>query len=369
MEVLPLREQITIESFKGNYKVFFCHDFQEILTSLSGQSNYLFIVDKNIHKLYPEVCEQINQLSNNKVYYIEANEETKSLENMPAIIEQSLLKNEVRRDTLLVAVGGGITQDICCFLATNMFRGMNWTFIPTTLLAQADSCIGSKSSINLHGYKNLLGSFTPPNNIYIAPFFLKTLHPKDFLSGIGEMIKVHIIEGKQSFNAIQSVYNKLIEDELTLIEYIKKSLLIKKHFIELDEFDKGPRNVMNYGHSFGHAIETATQFEIPHGIAVTIGMDMANYIACKFNRITEKDYKYYSTLLRTNAKEYYKFKISFESFFNALAKDKKNVGEKLSLILLNKDITPEKVLFEKSEHFKTECKYYLEQFREFNNVT
>ena len=162
-----------------------------------------------------------------------------------------------------------------------MFRGLDWDFFPTTLLAQSDSCIGSKSSINSGNIKNILGTFTPPKKIILDVSFLKTLEEKDIYSGIGEMIKVHAINSPESFDQINQSYDKILEDPESMVQFIRASLLFKKRLIELDEFDVGPRNVMNYGHSFGHAIETATNYGIPHGIAVTIGMDMANFVASK----------------------------------------------------------------------------------------
>jgi 3-dehydroquinate synthase len=128
-----------------------------------------------------------------KVLIIEATEENKSLAQFPAYVD-SLFGLNVRRGQKLVAIGGGIIQDITCFLAATMMRGLPWMFYPTTLLAQSDSCIGSKSSINSGEVKNILGTFTPPEQVVIDVDFLKTLEEKDIFSGIGEMIKVHAVE-------------------------------------------------------------------------------------------------------------------------------------------------------------------------------
>src|SRR5581483_3202456 len=194
---------------------------------------------------------------------------------------------KIRRNHVLVAIGGGIIQDITCFLAATMLRGLPWNFIPTTLLAQADSCIGSKSSINAGEAKNILGTFTPPARVDVSTRFLKTLDERDIRSGIGEMLKVHAIEGPQSFDQIAHDYENILSDDSVMLHYIRRSLDIKKRIIEIDEFDRGPRNVMNYGHSFGHAIESATDFAVPHGIAVTLGMDLANYTAVRTGRTGE----------------------------------------------------------------------------------
>lgn len=356
-------KQLSIQSFKGPYTVDFFSSVKDVLACLPSEKEALFIIDKNIKKYHPEFCQSIEYNTLWKVYYIEATEENKNLSNIPQVIEEAVLKNEISRDKTLIAIGGGITQDITCFLAANLYRGMDWYFVPTTLLAQADSCIGSKSSINFKGWKNLLGSFTPPKSIYITPEFLSTLPKKDINSGLGEMIKLHIVSGKEDFKTIQDNFESILSDPVSMLSFIQKTLLIKQKYIEEDEFDKGIRNILNFGHSFGHAIESATHFGIPHGIAVTVGMDFANYIAWKYNRITESDYKFYSRLLRVNSTEFFNYPVEFESFFSALSKDKKNVGAQLSLILLDHDCLLKRVRFEKTEEFKSHCLYYLNQFR------
>jgi 3-dehydroquinate synthase len=236
-----------------------------------------------------------------------------------------------------VAIGGGIIQDITCFLATVILRGLPWFFYPTTLLAQADSCIGSKSSINSGKIKNIIGAFTPPNGIVIDVNFLDTLENQEILSGIGEMIKVHAIDSPESFDQIAVDYDRMIQDRSVMEKYIYNSLLIKKRLIELDEFDLGPRNVMNYGHSFGHAIESATNYAIPHGIAVTIGMDMANFISVGLGVSDMGNYRRMHTLLKKNYQTYEDSQIEPEALISALKKDKKNTSLQFKLILPDKD--------------------------------
>ena len=145
-------------------------------------------------------------MQDNSVLMIEAKEQNKTLESMPTYVTH-LLEKQVRRDDILIAVGGGIIQDITCFLAGTLLRGIDWSFYPTTLLAQADSCIGSKSSINCGDAKNLIGTFTPPNRVIIGNDYLQTLDDRDVRSGVGEMLKVHGIAGASEFDEISSKYN------------------------------------------------------------------------------------------------------------------------------------------------------------------
>ena len=326
---LRVSDEIKILSHKGEYVVNF---FSGGIDRLNQQliENAIYIVDQNIAQIYNNRIGNI--LNSQKVLIIEATEENKSLDQFPVYVD-SLVGLKARRGQKLVAIGGGIIQDITCFLATTMMRGLPWMFYPTTLLAQSDSCIGSKSSINSGEVKNILGTFTPPEQVMIDVDFLQTLEEKDIFSGIGEMIKVHAIDSPASFDLIAQSYEKINDDRLEMEKFINLSLLIKKRLIEIDEFDLGPRNVMNYGHSFGHAIESATNYGIPHGIAVTIGMDLANYVASKLGVSSDHHFERMHDVLDTNCQTYRNVHIDVNSLILALSKDKKNSATQLRLIL------------------------------------
>ena len=239
--------------------------------------------------------------------------------------------------TFLIAIGGGIIQDITCFLAATLLRGIDWKFYPTTLLAQADSCIGSKSSINAGTAKNILGTFTPPREVFVSTRVLNTLDEKDVRSGVGEMLKVHAIDGVASFDRIAGDYEDLFVSPNVMMMYIRRSLEIKKGYIETDEFDRGSRNIFNYGHSFGHAIEAATDFAIPHGIGVTIGMDMANFVSGEIGFGDQGLHASRHGILKRNFAGFEKYPVPMEAFLSAISKDKKNVGSDLMLILPDRD--------------------------------
>jgi len=324
---------ININSHKGEYIVSFMSGNMNNLNSEINDNNF-YIVDKNIGHIYRDQLSNI--LNSHRVLLIEATEENKSLDKFPLYVD-SLVDAKVRRGQNLVAIGGGIIQDITCFLATTMMRGLPWVFYPTTLLAQSDSCIGSKSSINSGDVKNILGTFTPPNKVIIDTKFLKSLKERDILSGIGEMIKVHAINSPESFDLISESYDQVKDDSIIMEKFIYQSLLMKKKLIEIDEFDVGPRNVMNYGHSFGHAIESATNYAIPHGIAVTMGMDIANYVAAKLGVSNIYHFERMHSVLDINCKSYRQVNIDVNTLINALAKDKKNSSTQLRLILPDLD--------------------------------
>jgi 3-dehydroquinate synthase len=319
---------LEIQSHRGKYPVHFGSIFDGLGNGL--RENEHLIIDANVARLYAKPL--ASALASGRVVIIEATEANKSLEHIPFIIGQ-LLGNGCKRGQTLVAVGGGIIQDITAFLAATLFRGMDWKLYPTTLLAQADSCIGSKSSINVAGYKNQIGTFTPPTEIRISAEVLKTLEAKEMHSGVGEMIKVHMISSPEDITALGADYPRLFSDPAILKNRILRSLKIKQAFIERDEFDQGDRLLLNYGHSFGHAIETATEYAIPHGIAVTLGMDIANYVSMKMGLLESSAYHSLRPLLLANSRPFERVEIPLAAFFAALAKDKKNTDANLNLVL------------------------------------
>jgi len=347
---------ISIKSHKGIYTVEFKTG---ILKELSENSlgEVRLVIDKRVAELYER--DLAATLASESVLLVDAGEESKNLQMFPAYIKR-LMSTGMKRSHSLLAIGGGVIQDITCFLASTLFRGVSWSYYPTTLLAQADSCIGSKSSINVDKLKNVLGTFLPPDSVTIDTGLLNTLEPKDVLSGIGEMLKVHAIDGPKSFDDIAGQYDLLREHSASMDHFIYNSLLIKKRLIELDEFDRGPRNVMNYGHSFGHAIEAATDYAIPHGIAITIGMDMANFVSVQLGQVALAEYLRMKPTLVSNYSKFSSVPIPHEPFFDAISKDKKNPQSGLRLILLDSNAVPSVGTFPNDQRFTAICEEFFD---------
>mgnify|MGYP001345453831 CR=1 FL=1 len=203
---------ITIQSHKGEYGVSFVRGGMDQLNEKPIE-DAIYIIDQNISQLYENRLQNI--LSSQRVIKIIATEENKSLDKFPGYVDD-LVRLNVRRQQSLIAIGGGIIQDITCFLATTVMRGLPWIFYPTTLLAQSDSCIGSKSSINSGEIKNILGTFSPPEKVVIDVDFLKTLEQREVFSGVGEMIKVHAINSPESFDLISDQYKEVLTDSMTV---------------------------------------------------------------------------------------------------------------------------------------------------------
>lgn len=208
------------------------------------------------------------------VLWIEATEEAKALEQtLPLFV--ALKDAGLGRCSQLTAIGGGVVQDIATFLASLFMRGIPWSYVPTTLLGMADSCLGGKSSINVGPYKNLIGNFHPPRRIEILPAFARSLPAVELAGGLAEAAKIAFCRGASSF----SVYERLAQpvlgghwQEHQLAELLHTTLAVKQWFIETDEFDQAERRLLNFGHTWGHALESASCFSIPHGLAVAIGM-------------------------------------------------------------------------------------------------
>ena len=320
---------LTIKSSIREYEIYFR---KSIFNSLKNElnTNDIVFIDQKVFIHLPDNVQQL--ITNGKHIFVEANENQKSYMALSPIIEQ-LIEERYRRNNRLIAIGGGITQDITAFIASIMYRGVEWLFFPTTLLAQADSCIGGKTSINIGKYKNQLGNFYPPQMIFIIPEFLKSLPELDYKSGMGEMLHFYLVSGEDDFEFYKHNYEKAFEDEVMLMAFIKRNLEIKKGFIEQDEFDRGERLLLNYGHSFGHAIESLTNYTIPHGIAVSYGMDMANFISVKLGFIEESLRHDIRTVLEQIWAGTTISDINVSEFEQAMARDKKNIGSTYQLIL------------------------------------
>ncbi|NHZ85202.1 MAG: 3-dehydroquinate synthase [Planctomycetia bacterium] len=318
-----------VKSIIHDYEVQFIDNVKKTLEEELCEGDFI-IIDNKVKTLYYETLEE--SLNTYSHIGIDATETQKSYQEIIPII-QHLIDNGFRKNHRLIAIGGGITQDVTAFISSIMYRGVSWLFLPTTLLAQGDSCIGSKTSINFGKYKNQIGGFYPPNKIFIYSGFIDTLSEAELRSGIGEMLHYFIVEGKQDFDMFKELYQQAFTDKEALSKIISRSLEIKKSYIEIDEFDKKERQVFNYGHSFGHAIESLTNYRVPHGIAVCYGMDMANFVSVKMGFIPQKVRDEIREVTENIWTGFDIDDINLDTFKKALSKDKKNVGTKLGLIL------------------------------------
>ena len=319
---------LRIKSRLRDYDVHFVPDCTLAIGN-QKQTGAFLIVDKDL----PGAGKYIKLFSLQRVISFKATESNKTLVHCSGIIRE-LVDKDIRRNNTIFALGGGVVEDVAAFVSTVLFRGVEWVFCPTTLLAQADSCIGSKSSINFGSYKNLLGSFYPPRKVIIDVNFLKTLCPDEVRSGIGEILHFYFVAGQDKLaKRMMGGYSEFIKDPRALKPYILASLKIKKDVIERDELDQAERNLFNYGHTFGHAIESVSGYRINHGQAVSRGMDIANYLSWQRKYISEDNFKSMHEILKSNLPVYSIDHKNWPRFFQALSKDKKNIGGTLGCIL------------------------------------
>lgn len=324
------------DSFK--VRSLFCEYVVEFIDGIVARlaeevsAGAVVVIDERLLGLYPAIAAVIPA---GQRIAIPAREESKDLDACRRLIED-LVGRGFRRDGRLVAVGGGIVQDVTAFSASILYRGVEWMFVPTTLLAQADSCLGSKTSINLSGKKNLIGNFYPPSRILIDPIFLASLSADEIKSGIGEMLHFFYYCDHEATPRLAEQYDRFFQDRSLLLPFIRASLQIKRTVAELDEFDRGERNKFNYGHTFGHALESATDYAIPHGQAVTVGMDIANWMSVHEGLLDIAGFDRMHIVLRRNfpsSPAADLAAIDLGRYMGALSKDKKNVGSDLVCIL------------------------------------
>ncbi len=244
---------------------------QEILC----QKKPLVLIDSYIKR---EILKEID-FDTIPVYEVEATENNKEIQTVLKVCD-FLGACNANKGSMLYVIGGGIIQDLGAFAGAMYKRGIPWTFIPTTLLSQADSCLGGKTAINYGHTKNVLGLFSTPRQVLIAPRFISSLSKNDQFSGGGEIFRLLITGGVKSFELFEQQMSGLIN---TSVEAIQKlmigSLSVKQSIVEHDEFEIDIRRSMNYGHSIGHAIEALSNYVIPHGQGVTIGILVENRIA------------------------------------------------------------------------------------------
>ena len=320
-------ENFTVSSVPRDYAVNFetC-EISETVNNLLGEKDVL-LIDKTVLDL----IEDDLGFDRSRVFAIDATEEVKTIDGVLGVID-FLFSCKFTKGENLIVVGGGITQDIGSFVGSVYKRGINWKFVPTTLLSQCDSCIGGKAGINYKKAKNQLALFSSPTEVIINTNFLHTLEPQEIKSGLGEIIKIFIIGGRPFIELYQQLVDgnevRNFDDFKTLIV---NGLHIKKVIVEKDEFELGTRRSLNYGHTVGHALESLTKYEIPHGQAVAIGIKIVNDLfgfsdpsvdKCVCDLIEEKDREALS-------------KIDFAQLGDVLRSDKKTIGNSATFIYID----------------------------------
>lgn len=327
-----LGDSFTVESSPNNYKVEFTHDnIQERFSSLLTSEQNFFLIDSTIFDLYFSKL----LFKEGTVFKINAAEENKNIHTALEVVEW-LEKNNFTKGEELIVVGGGITQDIGAFVAACFKRGISWSFFPTTVLSMCDSCIGGKTGINHGSVKNQLALFSAPTSVYINTNFISTLEKIDILSGTGEILKLLISGGYEAISIFETLTkNGTITDFENYTALIKAALSVKKSVVEVDEFEKLQRKCLNYGHTLGHALESSTNYAVPHGLAVAAGILAINKVAYDFGFMHASTMQRIRDTIAPLLKNVFIHTIDPTYFRHCLQKDKKTTGNNATLIMVS----------------------------------
>lgn len=283
---------------------------------IEENKKYLLIIDENVYALHNKLFNKIS--SNVLLYKLQAVENNKSIEQYQKIINY-LLENNFQRSDEIIAVGGGIVTDLSLYVSATYKRGINITLIPTTLLAMVDASIGGKCGINYNGFKNQLGTYYFPNQIIIDDNFLKTLPLNEFNNGFSEVIKYSVIKDEKMFEQIE-------QNNYDIKDLIDKCINIKLEVINGDIYDNTKRKLLNFGHTYGHIVESHSAFKISHGHSVAIGM-------CK--EVTDTQIKSRLTNILSQMFNL-DYQLNKKDIIKYLLKDKKMTNNYIDVVLIDK---------------------------------
>lgn len=302
--------------------------------------NYIIISDENVAPHYFESLRSAMDqgVAKCQLYKIAPGEASKSLTTVEQIYTW-MLANRFHRDDVIIALGGGVVGDLAGFIAATYLRGIRWVQIPTTLLAQVDSSVGGKVGVNHPLAKNSIGAFYQPRLVWIDPVTLKTLPPREINNGMAEVIKYGLILDPEFFEFLEINFNKIVslEDLDVLHHVIRTCCRLKSMVVEEDEQESGYRQILNFGHTIGHALEKITEYRyFRHGEAIVWGMLAAVAMSKKKLSLSENEFDRIQTLLKLMEKPALPAGISADQIVHAIQSDKKMSGAGLKFVLIEK---------------------------------
>jgi len=335
-------KKIIVKTNLKSYPVFIYNSelnkLPEKLVKQKLFKNLLIVIDENVaHYYQPKIKSVFSNHSGKICYYLlPSGEKTKSEKELKKIYD-FLLKNNFGRDTVLIAIGGGVTGDLAGYAASTFMRGIQLVHVPTTFLSMIDSSIGGKTGINFNKKKNIIGAFYQPRLVFIDIMFLSTLPSGEFNSAFGELIKYGLISNNEFYNFLSDNLEKVksLNDRVIKV-VVEESVLIKAGVIQQDEFERrGIREILNLGHTFAHAIESELGFKVKHGDAVTAGIICSLFLS---NKIGLLDTSKQKNLMRLPASVQIPAiikKINNQNVFDAMRSDKKNKDDKIMFVLIS----------------------------------
>lgn len=286
----------------------------------------VIITDVNVGQLYP-----LDSMASH-VITIGTGEKIKTLDTVRDIYGH-LISSGVDRSAFMVGIGGGIVCDITGFTASTFLRGVRFGFVATTLLAQVDASVGGKNGVNFNGYKNMVGLFHQPEFVICDPELLKTLPQKEVSCGLAEIVKHAVIADADLFAYLEKHAEDILAlDRQAIEKLVQVSVRIKSSIVSRDETEKGARRLLNFGHTFGHAIEKV--IGVPHGEAVSMGMVIASALSVKKGLLSAEEDQRLRVVLK-NLKLPTRLAAQPQHIVDAIAKDKKRAGDHIHFVLLN----------------------------------
>ena len=327
-------KQIKVDLEDRSYNIMIqpgiLQNVDEILDPFCAKRSTLIVTDSNVDPLYSKKIEKCNSPK----FIFPAGEKHKTMNTISDICQKAV-EVGLDRKSLILALGGGVCGDMAGFAAAVYMRGIDFIQIPTSLLAMVDSSVGGKTGVDLPEGKNLVGAFWQPQLVIVDPETLKTLPIEEVMNGLAEVIKYGMIYDWEFFQLLENNIDALRNLDMDFYtEIIKRCCEIKAEVVAQDEREGGLRAILNYGHTFGHAVELLSKFEIAHGAAISIGMAVAVELGVMTGKIS-KDYAERQNKLLFNLGLPISIPAEFdpEKIYGAMLHDKKTVGAKVKLVL------------------------------------
>lgn len=312
-----------------SYDICFKTDYlKRLIIDLKKQKwgvKYALICDSKVRKLYgDELAKKLKTAGVEvEVFSFMHGEKNKTLRTAERLLS-SLSKSGFYRDDAVIALGGGVTGDLAAFVASVYMRGIPYIQIPTTVLSMVDSSVGGKTGVDTNFGKNLVGTFFQPKKVYINTDFLKTLPKRQILNGIAEAIKYGVIADKKILKLLSRKHKEIMNLKPRTIEnLILRCIKVKARIVEIDEKEDDFRKILNYGHTFGHAIEKISNFTVQHGEAVAIGMSMINTIGVNLKWLKKKHADLIKKIIKLYELPYKYPKLNAKKLMEAMKLDKK----------------------------------------------
>jgi 3-dehydroquinate synthase len=334
--------EITINLGNRSYPIILDKDISGRLPSRLKsdfpKSKFAIVTNTTINKLYSELIGQWQSELNAVLHIIPDGEQYKNVKTWSEILD-TLLNAKLERSSIVIAFGGGVVGDMTGFAASVLLRGVKYIQVPTTLLSMVDSSVGGKTAVDHSCGKNLIGAFHQPSLVYIDTSLLDTLPFREYISGYAELYKYAFIGGREMFDFIKTNHNAIInKDSSKVIEGIERSIRIKAKIVELDEFEtKDLRALLNFGHTFAHALEKHFNFQsVLHGEAVLWGIKCAFELGKETNSIPYDQMDEYTAILKDIPLPDLPSRPDSSDLLAAMFSDKKIVSGKLRFVLPEK---------------------------------